>query len=136
MEQYDELRNGEEVKADFVSALEKINFSAYNPNSAEFTNALRIGLMWHLLCEIDDCNEAESENPKPDDEIADEIAGAKKYLQRYIDTGEMTFREMAADELKHAAVLLKKANAKLPTGEEKARLKEHEKEIAEIQGEM
>ena len=136
MEQHDELRFREEVKSDFDSALEKINFSAYNPNSAEFTNALRIGLMWHLLCELDGCEMVESETKKTDDEIADEIMGAKKYLQRYIDSGDMNFKEMASDELRHAEILLKKANSRLPTGDEKTRLKDYETEIAEIRGKL
>lgn len=135
MEQHDELRFREEVKSDFDSALEKINFSAYNPNSTEFTNALRIGLMWHLLCELDG-GEADTESQKADDEIADEIMGAKKYLQRYIDSGDMNFREMASDELRHAEILLKKANSRLPTGDEKTRLKGYEAEIAEIRGKL
>lgn len=135
MEQHDELRFREEVKSDFDLALEKINFSAYNPNSAEFTNALRIGLMWHLLCELDG-GEADTESQKADDEIADEIMGAKKYLQRYIDSGDMNFREMASDELRHAEILLKKANSRLPTGDEKTRLKGYEAEIAEIRGKL
>lgn len=135
MEQHGELRFREEVKSDFDSALEKINFSAYNPNSAEFTNALRIGLMWHLLCELDG-GEADTESQKADDEIADEIMGAKKYLQRYIDSGDMNFREMASDELRHAEILLKKANSRLPTGDEKTRLKGYEAEIAEIRGKL
>ena len=135
MEQHGELRFREEVKADFDSALEKINFSAYNPNSAEFTNALRIGLMWHLLCELDG-GEADTESQKADDEIADEIMGAKKYLQRYIDSGDMNFKEMASDELRHAEILLKKANSRLPTGDEKIRLKGYETEIAEIRGKL
>lgn len=135
MEQHDELRFREEVKSDFDSALEKINFSAYNPNSSEFTNALRIGLMWHLLCELDG-GEADTESQKADDEIADEIMGAKKYLQRYIDSGDMNFKEMASDELRHAEILLKKANSRLPTGDEKIRLKGYETEIAEIRGKL
>lgn len=135
MEQHGELRFREEVKSDFDSALEKINFSAYNPNSTEFTNALRIGLMWHLLCELDG-GEADTESQKADDEIADEIMGAKKYLQRYIDSGDMNFREMASDELRHAEILLKKANSRLPTGDEKIRLKSYEAEIAEIRGKL
>ena len=62
--------------------------------------------------------------------------GAKKYFQRYIDSGDMNFKEMASDELRHAEILLKKANSRLPTGDEKTRLKGHEAEIAEIRGKL
>ena len=66
------------------------------------------------------------------DEISDELYGAKKYFQKYMDSGDSVFKEMAKDELKHAEILIKKANAKLPSGEEKARLKEYELELKEI----
>lgn len=137
MEQHDEFSPWEEVGGDFRKALEKINFKKYNPNSAEFTNALRMGLMWHLLREVDGIEPTEKpETSKSDDEIADEISGAKRYLQRFIETSDTAFRDMASDELRHAEILLKKANARLPGGEEKQRLKEYESEIREVYGQI
>lgn len=123
----------EEVKKDFLDSLEKINFSAYNPNSSEFMDALRIGIMWHLLCEVDDCCEkTESETLKADDEIADKIMSAKKHLQKFIDTEDISFKEISEDELRHAEILVKKAYSKLPSGEEKSKLKEYEMKIKEV----
>lgn len=43
---------------------------------------------------------------------------------------------MSADELRHASTLIKKANSRLPGGEEKLRLKSYEKEIQEITAQM
>lgn len=135
MEQHDESRAREEVLNDFRLALERIDLAGeYNPFASDFEKALRIGLMWHLLCETDTTvTECVEEHHESDDEIAEEISGAKKYLQRYIDSGDVVFRDMAKDELRHASVLTKKANSRLPSGEEKAILKVHESEIAEVQ---
>lgn len=121
------------MRKDFLDSLDRINFSAYNPNSSEFMDALRIGIMWHLLCEVDDCCEkAESETIKADDEIADKILSAKRHFQKYIDTDDVSFKEISEDELRHAGILVKKAYSKLPNGEEKAKLKEYELEIKEV----
>lgn len=128
-----------EVLADFKDALEKIDFGAYNPNSQEFRNALDIGLMCFLLCKMfsDDVElPLPKEEEKSDDDIAEEISGAKKYLQKFIDTGDESYRGMSADELRHASTLIKKANSRLPGGEEKLRLKSYEKEIQEITAQM
>ena len=126
-----------EVLADLHAALEKIDFTAYNPNSADFNNALNIGLMWLVLCKVGGMGEAESSdthggNGERGDDISEELSGAKRYLQKYIESGDGSFREMATDELRHAGILIKKANARLPTGEEKARLKSYESEMREI----
>lgn len=125
-----------EVFSDFKNSLSNIDFNSYNPNSPEFQSALNVGLMWHLLKEIDGENlenkivpmSMESEK----DEISDELYGAKKYFQKFMDSSDSIFKEMAKDELKHAEILIKKANAKLPSGEEKVKLKEYELELKEI----
>ena len=57
------------------------------------------------------------------DEISEELAGAKKYLQKYLDSNDSIFQQMANDELKHAEILIKKAYSKLPNTEEKTKLK-------------
>ena len=132
----DSRNNADEVLNDFKEAVERIDFAAYNPDSNEFDRALRIGLMWHLLCEIGDCGTEKCvqgvKETEAVDEIQDEIFGAKKYLQKYLDTQDVSFLEMAKDELRHGSILLKKANARLPSGEEKKKLKAYEAEIAEI----
>ena len=133
----DTRNNADEVLTDFKTAIERIDFSAYNPDSAEFDRALRIGLMWHLLCEIGECDsETAVKETESVDEIQNEIFGAKKYLQKYLDTMDVSFREMAKDELQHGSILLKKANARLPSGDEKKKLKGYESEIAEISAQI
>lgn len=119
-----------ELKKDFQELLENIDFSSYNPNSQEFKNALNIGLMLHIIPdEVEKYNEIENIEK---DEISEELAGAKKYLQKYLDSNDSIFQQMANDELKHAEILIKKAYSKLPNAEEKTKLKSYEDEINQI----
>lgn len=60
------------------------------------------------------------------------MSGARKYLQKFSETQDAVFKEMANDELKHANLLIKKAYSKLPSGEEKMKLKSYEDEIKVI----
>ena len=127
----------DEVCSDFRKALSEIDFSSYNPNSQQFDSALRLGLMWHLLKEMDGEYVDEKEIVQGEkDDISDELFGAKKYFQKYMDSGDFSYMEMAKDELKHAGILIKKANSKLPSGEEKAKLKSYEDELKEISEQM
>ena len=116
-----------ELKKDFQESLENIDFNSYNPNSQEFKNALNIGLMLHIIPD-----EVEKHNEIEKDEISEELADAKKYLQKYIDSNDSIFQQMANDELKHAEILIKKAYSKLPNAEEKTKLKSYEDEINQI----
>ena len=116
-----------ELKKDFQELLENIDFNSYNPNSQEFKNALNIGLMLHIIPD-----EVEKNNGIEKDEISEELAGAKKYLQKYLDSNDIVFQQMANDELKHAEILIKKAYSKLPNAEEKTKLKFYEDEINQI----
>ena len=119
-----------ELKKDFQELLENIDFNSYNPNSQEFKNALNIGLMLHIIPdEVEKHNEIENIEK---DEISEELAGAKKYLQKYLDSNDIIFQQMANDELKHAEILIKKAYSKLPNAEEKTKLKSYEDEINQI----
>ena len=119
-----------ELKKDFQELLENIDFNSYNPNSQEFKNALNIGLMLHIIPdEVEKHNEIENIEK---DEISEELAGAKKYLQKYLDSNDSIFQQMANDELKHAEILIKKAYSKLPNSEEKTKLKYYEDEINQI----
>ena len=120
-----------ELKKDFQELLGNIDFNSYNPNSQEFKNALNIGLMLHIIPdEIEKHNEIE--NIEKHNEISEELADAKKYLQKYIDSNDSIFQQMANDELKHAEILIKKAYSKLPNAEEKTKLKSYEDEISQI----
>ena len=116
-----------ELKKDFQELLENIDFNSYNPNSQEFKNALNIGLMLHIIPD-----KVEKHNEIEKDEISEELAGAKKYLQKYLDSNDSIFQQMANDELKHAEILIKKAYSKLPNSEEKTKLKSYEDEINQI----
>ena len=119
-----------ELKKDFQELLGNIDFNSYNPNSQEFKNALNIGLMLHIIPdEIEKHNEIENIEK---DEISEELADAKKYLQKYIDSNDSIFQQMTNDELKHAEILIKKAYSKLPNAEEKTKLKSYEDEINQI----
>lgn len=120
-----------ELKKDFQELLGNIDFNSYNPNSQEFKNALNIGLMLHIIPdEIEKHNEIE--NIEKHNEISEELADAKKYLQKYIDSNDSIFQQMTNDELKHAEILIKKAYSKLPNAEEKTKLKSYEDEISQI----
>ena len=119
-----------ELKKDFQELLGNIDFNSYNPNSQEFKNALNIGLMLHIIPdEVEKHNKIENIEK---DEISEELAGAKKYLQKYLDSNDSIFQQMANDELKHAEILIKKAYSKLPNAEEKTKLKSYEDEINQI----
>ena len=74
----------------------------------------------------------EKVEPMNEDEISEELAGAKKYLQKHLDSNDIVFQQMANDELKHAEILIKKAYSKLPNAEEKTKLKSYEDEINQI----
>lgn len=116
----------DELLKDFKESLKKIDFNSYNPNSNEFKTALFLGLMWEVMSELDD----EIENEPS--EIDDEIQGAKKYLQKYLDTKDSQFHKMASDEIDHATFLIKKESSKLLSTEEKAKLKHYENILNQI----
>ena len=123
-----------ELKKDFQELLENIDFSSYNPSSQEFKNALNIGLMLHIIPdEVEKHNEIENIEK---DEISEELAGAKKYLQKYSDSNDSIFQQMANDELKHAEILIKKAYSKLPNAEEKTKLTSYEDESSQIKSNL
>ncbi len=122
----------EEVRADFMEAVGKIDFGSYDPFSSSFDSALRIGLMWQILKELD---KSAPEEVSPDG-IAVQIEQAKRLLQKSIDTGDPAYKTAASDALKSAGIQLKKAYAKLPTGEERKRLKDQETEIQELSAQM
>lgn len=128
----------EVVKGDFIESLNRINFSeAYNPLSSDYDKALRLGLMWMLMCKMGGDEDAAGKVADvPADDISALISSAKRLLQKSIDTGDSSYREMAEESLKIAGNLVKKAYARLPAGEEKARLKSNETEISELYAQM
>lgn len=120
-----------ELMKDFKDSLSKIDFSYYNPKSDEFELALFIGLMLMVLDEVSE-DDGMGLVKESNDEISDEIYGAKKYLQRYMDTKDETFKSMASDELKHASYLLKKAYSKSLGNDERNKLKKYESDIEQV----
>lgn len=86
----------ETLQKDFKEALSEIDFNkAYDPYSKEFMKPLFIGM---LLAAI----------KLSDDDVKDELNGAKTYWNKYLETNDSQYRDMAYDELKHAGILLKK----------------------------
>ncbi len=108
-----------ELEHDFKNALEDVDFTAYSPYSREYMKALFIGQMWDLVRKLHEEKEGD---------IQEEFDGAKKYLDMYKTTGDSTYKEMAADELRHAGILIKKHLAKATSQEEKDALNAMEAE--------
>ena len=120
-----------EVLKDFKDSLSKIDFSSYNPKSSEFETALFTGLMVMIMDSLEDKGD-EFEMSEGNDEIAEEIFGAKKYFQRYLDSKDEMFKKMSEDELSHGSYLIKKAYNKPIGNEEKSKLKKYENEIEQL----
>ena len=86
----------EVLKEDFKEALSHIDFeNAYDPYSKTFMKALFIGQL--LMA----CEELE-------DDVEEELDGARNYWELYQQSGDVQYKEMAGDELRHAGILIKK----------------------------
>lgn len=95
------------LKEDFKEALSHIDFDKeYDPYSKTFMKALFIGQL--LMA----CEELE-------DDVEEELDGARKYWDLFQQTGDIQYREMAHDELKHAGILIKKHLSKTDKTDEK-----------------
>ena len=86
-----------ELRKDFKESLAEIDFKEYDPFSKKFMKAGFIGQMWMLLKTLYE-----------DDEVEGELEGAKTYLEKFEETKDVTFKDMAKDELRHAGILIKK----------------------------
>ena len=129
--------DAEIVSRDFIASLEKIDFSKpYDPFSREFQTSLNIGLMALVLLQFGSVTKDAVEVQDMKDDISDRIMGAKKGIQKYIETGDMSYRQIAETELSNASALIKKAYSRLPTGDEKARLKTYESEVEELKRQL
>lgn len=124
----------DEVMKDFKDSVSKIDFTKYNPKSNEFETALFTGLMWMILNEAQegDLKIESNHEDETHDEVSDEIHGAKKYLQRYIDTKDENYKKMARDELDHASFLIKRAYNRPIGMDERNRLKKYESDIMQV----
>lgn len=98
----------EELKKDFKEAVSEIDFQKYDPYSRTFMKPLFIGqLMVAMKCFMDD------------DPVGEELDGAEEYIEKYLASGDSTYKEMAADELRHAGILMKKTGDEHPAHEAK-----------------
>lgn len=68
----------------------------------------------------------------PSNDVKEELDGAKKYYDEYLKTGDVSYKDMANDELKHAGILIKKHLAKADE-RTKSSLNYLEKERQEMQ---
>ena len=112
------MRALEELKKDFKEALSHIDFSEYDPYSKPFMKALFIGQLLMAVKEMED-------------DVDEELDGARNYWNKYLETNDVQYKDMAHDELKHAGILIKKH---LATADEsdKAYLNGLEKERQEM----
>jgi len=85
----------EELKKDFKEALSHIDFDKYDPYSKPFMKALFIGQLLTAVKEMED-------------DVDEELDGARNYWNKYLETNDVQYKEMAHDELKHAGILIKK----------------------------
>ena len=113
-----------ELRKDFKEKLNDIDFNEYDPYSKKFMTASFIGQMWFLIKELAE-----------DDEVEEELDGARKYYERYEKTEDETFLQMAKDELRHAGILIKK-KYEWADEEQKAHLEEQENERQALMKEM
>ncbi|MBO7715797.1 MAG: hypothetical protein J6S85_19700 [Methanobrevibacter sp.] len=109
-----------ELRKDFKDCVSEIDFKEYDPFGKQFMKASFIGEMWYLLKMLLD-----------DDEVEEELEGAEKYMEKYRTTGDVAFRDMAKDELRHAGILIKK-HYEWADDEKKATLEMHEEKRQEL----
>lgn len=117
----------EELKNDFQMCCEKIDFTNYNPNSNEFQKLVSIGVLYFLLNQDvfkDKITEKiiEKDDIHEKDLIDEKLFSAKKYIQKYIDTRDITYKNIAKDELTHIDSLIKKSQNKLLSLNKKEKL--------------
>jgi hypothetical protein len=109
-----------ELRKDFKDCLSEINFKDYDPFSRKFMKAGFIGQMWMLVKMLHD-----------DDDVEEELEGAENYMEKWLNTGDVAFRDMAKDELRHAGILIKK-HYEWADDEKKVVLEEHENKRQEL----
>ena len=114
------MKSAEVLEADFKEALSQINFNEpYDPYSKEFMKPLFIGQLLMAVKSVED-------------DVDEELDGAKKYWKIFQETNDAQYREMAQDELKHAGFLIKKHLAKTTDPKTREKLNELEKERQEM----
>lgn len=116
----DELRYSEnpdaceaEIEKDLHECIDDVDFKHYDPYSKPYMRILFLGQMWQLLCDLG------KKEKKIQGDVAEELSGARKYFADYKATGDINYRDMASDELRHAGILIKKHIAKAGTQDER-----------------
>lgn len=109
-----------ELKKDFKDIVSEIDFKNYDPFAKKFMKAGFIGQMWFLMKTLHD-----------DDDVEEELEGAETYMEKWHSTGDVAFRDMAKDELRHAGILIKK-HYEWADDDKKAILEEHENKRQEL----
>ena len=109
-----------ELSTDFKDILSQIDFKEYDPYSKKFMTAGFIGQMWFLVKSL-----------LEDDDVEEELDGAKTYFEKYLETNDSQYRDMARDELRHAGILIKK-HSEWADDEKQKVLDEHEAERQEL----
>lgn len=109
-----------ELRKDFKDVLSKINFNEYDPYSKKFMTASFVGQMWFLVKSLIE-----------DDDVEEEIEGARTYFEKYLETNDTQYRDMAKDELRHAGILIKK-HSEWADEEKQKTLNQHEEERQEL----
>lgn len=117
----------EELKKDFLHASENIDPDGYDPFSRKFIEALFIGQMWQILHGMKEVS------GDIFSDIEEEFDGAKKYYKIYEETGDNSYKEMSADEIRHAGILIKKSLAKTTDAETKRKLNLYEEKRQSIE---
>lgn len=109
-----------ELRKDFKDILSNIDFNEYDPYSKKFMTAGFIGQMWFLVKSLIE-----------DDDVEEELDGARNYLEKYLETNDVQYRDMAKDELRHAGILIKK-HSEWADEKEQEILDEHERERQDL----
>ncbi len=112
------------LESDFKASLSGIDFSkAYDPFGKAFEKACMIGQMWMAARQIED-------------DVSEELDGARTYWSAYVETSDAAYKEMAADELRHAGILIKKHLAKETDENRRKLLNDKEMERQELSKQM
>ena len=109
-----------ELRKDFKESLSHIDFNEYDPYSKKFMTAGFVGQMWFLVKSL-----------MEDDDVEEELDGARTYLEKYLETNDTQYRDMAKDELRHAGILIKK-HSEWADDEKQKVLEKHEEERQEL----
>ena len=93
----------QELSSDLMKKIEGIDFKAYDSCGFEFRRASSIA---SVLLAVRAMAGDDTDRDDVMHEIDGELSGAEAYMEKYRETGEGMYREMAGDELRHAGYLI------------------------------